>query len=43
MARLFPLQTMAEKSLKGDMRQGPMICGCHLGFIQQIYNNICKK
>jgi hypothetical protein len=23
MARLFPLQTMAEKSLNGDMRQGP--------------------
>jgi hypothetical protein len=28
---------MAEKSLNGDMRQGPTMCACHLGFIQQNY------
>jgi hypothetical protein len=26
---------MAQK-LDGDMRQGPSMCACHLGFIQQI-------
>ena len=29
------LQIIAE-NLDGDMRQGPTMCACHLGFIQQI-------
>jgi hypothetical protein len=43
MGRLFSLQKMVEKSLSGDMRQGPIMCACHLGFIQKIIKKYARN
>jgi hypothetical protein len=37
MARLYLISAnKMAKNLDGDMRQGPTMCACPLGFIQQI-------
>jgi hypothetical protein len=44
MARLYLISAnKMAKDLDGDMRQGPSMCACPLGFKSANYNHKCKR